>query len=149
MLKHRLGMGLGAFGAAGVCVLAALYRSPMWITTAALWYGAAAFTWLGPRTELGKVRPRQGQVPPSSAPSGSVPPVHPLPGRPPAPQDGCGAAASCRFSRRHTCRRHTVQKRRACAVNTVGAGRSQGSGNRFLETDYRRRPRSRGLRLAA
>ncbi|GHE49203.1 hypothetical protein GCM10017673_58440 [Streptosporangium violaceochromogenes] len=51
------------FGLAGVCVLLALYWSPMWITTVVLWGGAVAFTWVGARTMLGKIKPVRTQDP--------------------------------------------------------------------------------------
>jgi hypothetical protein len=75
-------VGLGTFGIAGLCALLAIYWSPVWTMTGALWFGAAGFVVLGFRTLLGRVGQAELRDPPWPAPFDPV--VNPLvlPGHP-------------------------------------------------------------------
>ncbi|SDH17401.1 hypothetical protein SAMN05421505_11262 [Sinosporangium album] len=84
-MKYRMQVGLLQLVFAGGLALLALYVSPMWILTMALWYGVVAFTWQGFRTMLGKVKPRgeprlHGTAANSSVPPSSSPGVAPVGG---------------------------------------------------------------------
>jgi hypothetical protein len=68
VLGHRVRMGLGVFGIAGSCALLAIFWSPVWMITVALWFGAAAFAVLGFRTLLGRVGQTELRDPPWPAP---------------------------------------------------------------------------------
>ncbi|GII85917.1 hypothetical protein Ssi03_39070 [Sphaerisporangium siamense] len=78
MPNHQIRAGLIVFGLAGLCVLLALFWSPMWITSVVLWGGAAGFTWVGARTMLGKIKavraqdPQQPPFPGAARPGASI-----------------------------------------------------------------------------
>ncbi|MDA2811983.1 hypothetical protein O4J56_15175 [Nocardiopsis sp. RSe5-2] len=71
MVKARLAAALPLFGLAGVCALLALYWSPFWIATVALWFGTAGSVWQGVRALVGRLPPR----PPTDAPPADAPPA--------------------------------------------------------------------------
>jgi hypothetical protein len=78
---HRIRVGLGVFGIAGLCVLVAIYWSSYWMLTGALWFGAAAFAVLGFRTLLGRVGQTESRDPPWPAPLDPVSNPLVLPGQ--------------------------------------------------------------------